>query len=334
MAHFRRARWGVRRTFQTEQAIEELSVYDNVAMIHEHSKLSGGSRRAGRARRDRVRRPRGGPGSQGGDARRRRAAPGRGRARGRRAPPLVLLDEPAAGLPDAETAHLGGVIRGDPRAHRGADHPRRPRHGPRLVLLRGDRGARLRQADRLRPNRRGAARRARGPRVPRQSRSVSHERRAALCLDRASSSRAAAVRSSATSRWRSSPARSPRCSDPTARASRAWCWRSAACSRPRAGSVKLGERELAGRRPEEIRHGRRGDRARGPAAAARADRRGQHQGGDLRAVRAARPRRVAHARSSCSPSSRSDSRNPARACRAASSRWSCSPRRSSPSRST
>src|SRR5512142_1322308 len=44
MAHYRRARWGVRRTFQTEQAIEELSVYDNVAMIHEHSKMTGGSR--------------------------------------------------------------------------------------------------------------------------------------------------------------------------------------------------------------------------------------------------------------------------------------------------
>jgi ABC-type ATPase involved in cell division len=45
MAHFRRARWGVRRTFQTEQAIEELSVYENVAMIHEHSKLSRASRK-------------------------------------------------------------------------------------------------------------------------------------------------------------------------------------------------------------------------------------------------------------------------------------------------
>ncbi len=41
ITHFRRARWGVRRTFQTEQAIEELSVFENVAMIHEHSKLSG-----------------------------------------------------------------------------------------------------------------------------------------------------------------------------------------------------------------------------------------------------------------------------------------------------
>src|ERR1700729_2950357 len=44
MAHFRRARWGVRRTFQTEQAIEELSVFDNVAMVHEHSKLGAATR--------------------------------------------------------------------------------------------------------------------------------------------------------------------------------------------------------------------------------------------------------------------------------------------------
>jgi branched-chain amino acid transport system ATP-binding protein len=48
MAHFRRARWGVRRTFQTEQAIEELSVYDNVAMVHENSSQDRtGARRAG-----------------------------------------------------------------------------------------------------------------------------------------------------------------------------------------------------------------------------------------------------------------------------------------------
>ena len=44
MAHFRRARWGLRRTFQTEQAIENLSVYDNVAMVHEHSKLGRSER--------------------------------------------------------------------------------------------------------------------------------------------------------------------------------------------------------------------------------------------------------------------------------------------------
>ncbi|MEA2247090.1 MAG: branched-chain amino acid transport system ATP-binding protein, partial [Solirubrobacteraceae bacterium] len=47
MPHFRRARWGLRRTFQTEQAIEELSVAANVALAHEHSRQgSRGSRRA------------------------------------------------------------------------------------------------------------------------------------------------------------------------------------------------------------------------------------------------------------------------------------------------
>ena len=119
MAHFRRARWGLRRTFQTEQAIEELSVYENVAMVHEHSRLSGGDRRgdvegaialvglesvaytrvntlgAGQRRLVEVA----------------RAIVGR--------PRLVLLDEPAAGLPDAETAHLGEIIRGIPE-HTGA----------------------------------------------------------------------------------------------------------------------------------------------------------------------------------------------------------------------
>ena len=34
MVDFRRARWGLRRTFQTEQAIDTLSVFENVAMIH------------------------------------------------------------------------------------------------------------------------------------------------------------------------------------------------------------------------------------------------------------------------------------------------------------
>ena len=119
MAHFRRARWGLRRTFQTEQAIETLTVYENVAMIHEHSKLSGSNRQddvlgaisivglddvtntkvstlgAGQRRLVEVA----------------RAIVGK--------PRLVLLDEPAAGLPEAETAHLGEVIRGIPE-HTGA----------------------------------------------------------------------------------------------------------------------------------------------------------------------------------------------------------------------
>ncbi len=111
MVHFRRARWGVRRTFQTEQAIEDLSVFDNVAMVLEHAKLRGTSRRrdvltaisfvgledvsfakvrtlaAGQRRLVEVA----------------RAVVGR--------PKVVLLDEPAAGLPDDETRHLAEVIR-------------------------------------------------------------------------------------------------------------------------------------------------------------------------------------------------------------------------------
>ena len=45
LADYRRARWGLRRTFQTEMAIERLSVFDNVAMIHEHSGAKRASRR-------------------------------------------------------------------------------------------------------------------------------------------------------------------------------------------------------------------------------------------------------------------------------------------------
>jgi branched-chain amino acid transport system ATP-binding protein len=119
MVHFRRARWGVRRTFQTEQAIEELSVFDNVAMIHEHARLSGASRRQDvldaisfvglgadpSARVDAL------------TAGQRRLLEVARAVVGR--PKLVLLDEPAAGLPDEETAHLGAVIRAIPE-HTGA----------------------------------------------------------------------------------------------------------------------------------------------------------------------------------------------------------------------
>ncbi len=119
MVHFRRARWGLRRTFQTEQAIDELSVFDNVALAHEHARLSRASRRAdvlgaisfvgiGVDPGLSVR-------SLGVRERRlvevARAVVGR--------PKLVLLDEPAAGLPDEETEHLGSVIRQIP-GHTGA----------------------------------------------------------------------------------------------------------------------------------------------------------------------------------------------------------------------
>jgi len=120
MAHFRRARWGLRRTFQTEQAIEELSVAGNVALAHEHSKLGS---RADR-RQDVMRAiefvgldvdPDVQVGTLGARERRlvevARAVVGR--------PRVVLLDEPGAGLPDEETEHLGHVIQRIPE-HTGA----------------------------------------------------------------------------------------------------------------------------------------------------------------------------------------------------------------------
>ena len=112
MTHFRRARWGVRRTFQTEQAISDLTVYDNVAMIH--SRLRGAAHREDVL--NSIRFVGGGispwatVGSLTAGQRRlvevARAVAGK--------PRLILLDEPAAGLPDEETAHLTAVIRAIP----------------------------------------------------------------------------------------------------------------------------------------------------------------------------------------------------------------------------
>ena len=110
MADYRRARWGLRRTFQTEMAIEQLSVFDNVAMIHEHSGAKRASRRADvLAAIDFVglqTPPKTRVGELGMQERRlvevARAVVGN--------PRVVLLDEPAAGLPDEETQRLGEMI--------------------------------------------------------------------------------------------------------------------------------------------------------------------------------------------------------------------------------
>jgi branched-chain amino acid transport system ATP-binding protein len=119
MPNYARARWGLRRTFQTEQAIEALSVYDNVAMVHEHCSAKGGAAR----RRDVLDAiafvgldvdPREKVGTLGARERRlveiARAVVGE--------PRVVLLDEPAAGLPDDETQHLGRMIQRIPEQRR------------------------------------------------------------------------------------------------------------------------------------------------------------------------------------------------------------------------
>jgi branched-chain amino acid transport system ATP-binding protein len=111
LPNFRRARWGLRRTFQTEQAIEALSVFDNVAMVQEHCSSSSGATRRG-AVLDAIRfvgldvDPEVKVGMLGARDRRlveiARAVVGE--------PRIILLDEPAAGLPDEETSQLGRMI--------------------------------------------------------------------------------------------------------------------------------------------------------------------------------------------------------------------------------
>jgi branched-chain amino acid transport system ATP-binding protein len=112
---YKRARWGLRRTFQTEQAIEKLTVFENVATVYEHSSNGGKSGRTAAVDEalefvgltDVAQQT---PRTLGAKERRfievARAVVGQ--------PKLVLLDEPAAGLPDEETAHLSRIIRSIP----------------------------------------------------------------------------------------------------------------------------------------------------------------------------------------------------------------------------
>ena len=111
IADYRRARWGLRRTFQTEQAIADLSVFDNVLLVRENTEGGRATQRQDvmdavafvglEPEANRL------VGTLGAAQRRlvevARAVVG--------SPRLVLLDEPAAGLPDDETEHLGQLIR-------------------------------------------------------------------------------------------------------------------------------------------------------------------------------------------------------------------------------
>ena len=109
MAPHRRARWGVRRTFQTEQLIAHLSVHDNVLIAAENiSRHTGRVHSVGKAL-DFV-----GLADKAGIAARTLTSFERKRLELARAlvgrPRVILLDEPAAGISGDETAPLATMI--------------------------------------------------------------------------------------------------------------------------------------------------------------------------------------------------------------------------------
>lgn len=114
MPAHRRAQWGLRRTFQTEQVVEDLTVWDNVAVMLDTVRLSG------HERREQVQSALDMAGLTGSEARlgqdlnayeRRRVEIARAIVG---QPRLVLMDEPGAGLSQAESEELRAIIMGIP----------------------------------------------------------------------------------------------------------------------------------------------------------------------------------------------------------------------------
>jgi ABC-type branched-subunit amino acid transport system ATPase component len=124
MPAHQRARWGLRRTFQTEQVVEDLSVWDNVAVMLDPIWQSRAERQA------QVQAAIAYVGLSGSEARlgqnlnayeRRLVEIGRAIV-GR--PRIVLMDEPGAGLSETERDQLQEIIKGIPE-----------RFGPIVVLI-------------------------------------------------------------------------------------------------------------------------------------------------------------------------------------------------------
>ena len=110
MTPYRRARWGIRRTFQTEQVVNELTVRDNVAVMLDTARLSSSERAASISRALEIT----GLAHHADRSARALNAFERRLVEFARAvvgtPKVIMMDEPAAGLSILETAELRSTI--------------------------------------------------------------------------------------------------------------------------------------------------------------------------------------------------------------------------------
>ncbi len=116
MSPFARSRWGVRRTFQTEQVAESATVHDNVAVILDAVRMSGAERRAAVARALELTGLKAKAGELGvalNSFERRSVELARAIAG---SPKVVMMDEPAAGLSEAESASFRELVLSLPEA--------------------------------------------------------------------------------------------------------------------------------------------------------------------------------------------------------------------------
>lgn len=116
MTPFRRARWGIRRTFQTEQVVNELTVRDNVSVMLDTVRLSSAERTASIERALELT----GLAHHADRSARALNAFERRLVELARAvvgtPRVIMMDEPAAGLSNLETAELRATIARLPEA--------------------------------------------------------------------------------------------------------------------------------------------------------------------------------------------------------------------------